>query len=248
MPLKVLRTEPRYLAIQRYVQELIEGPDYAPGDNIPSERVLADKLGANRMTVRKAIDRLVAAGLLERNSTSGTRLPPPKVTRPLNPRTSLGISRLVQISGGTPASRLLYFEAGRASASVAARLRIDEGADLMIFRRLWMVDTTPFCIETSHIPAVRVPGLAAEDLTSGRSLNALLRERYGISVFSGEREIGVVHCNEQEAKLLQLAPGDAALVLRLVSADTAGRPIEYLRSINHPQLVLFRTEMGEAQP
>ena len=48
--------KPLYLAIEDHVLDLIAGPDYGPGDKIPSERQLADALGANRMTVRKAID------------------------------------------------------------------------------------------------------------------------------------------------------------------------------------------------
>ncbi len=239
---------PLYLSIQQYVQALIEGPDYGPGDNIPSERLLAERLGANRMTVRKAIDRLVAMGLLERNSTSGTRIPPPRITRPLDPRTSLGISRLIQISGGEPGSRLLAFDTRPADIAVAARLGVPEGTQMVVIRRLWTVDATPFCIETSHLAAARVPGLSADDLAAGQSLHTLLRERYGIGAFSGEREIGVVRCSEAEATLLRLATCDAALVLRLINSDGAGRPVEYLRSINHPQLVLFRTSRELTPP
>ena len=57
-----------YRAIQEHLRALIAGPDYGPGDRVPSERTLAEQLGANRMTVRKAIDGLVAQGLLARRS------------------------------------------------------------------------------------------------------------------------------------------------------------------------------------
>lgn len=235
------RSLPLYLTIQRYVQELIDGPDYGPGDNIPSERLLAERLGANRMTVRKAIDRLVTMGLLERNSTSGTRIPRPRVARPLDPRTSLGISRLIQGGGGEPGSRLLGFDHLPANENTAIRLHLPEGSPLIVIRRLWTVDAIPFCIETSHIPAARVPGLSAKDLADGQSLHGLMRARYGVDVFSGEREIGLARCTEAEAGLLRLSPGDSGLVLRLINADGAGQPLEYLRSLNHPQLVVFRT-------
>lgn len=39
--------------------------EYLPGARLPSERELADSLGAGRMTVREAIARLVAQGILE---------------------------------------------------------------------------------------------------------------------------------------------------------------------------------------
>jgi GntR family transcriptional regulator len=235
------RTVPVYRAIQQHIREMIRGPGFAPGDRVPSERALAEHLGANRMTVRKAVDGLVAQGLLERNGTSGTRLPLPRVTRPVDAHTSLGIARIVQSAGGTPGNKLLHFEQARATPRAAARLGVAEGAELVAFRRLWTVNGTAFCIETSRIPAALVPGLAAEDLVAGQSLYALLRTRYGIGTTSAEREIAVACCTDPEARLLNLAPGTGCLLLRLVAYDDGGRPIEYMKSLNHPDMVVFRT-------
>jgi GntR family transcriptional regulator len=235
------RRTPIWQAIQRYIQDLIAGPDYGPGDRVPSERALAERLGANRMTVRKAIDGLVAMGKLERNGTSGTRIPRPRVTRPVDAYTAQGIARIIRAGGGTPGNKLLHFEQARAVGKIAARLQVPEGAELVVFRRLWTVNSSPFCIETSHLPADRVPGLAAEDLTAGQSLYGLLRDRYGITTRGAERLIGIGVSTELEAKLLHLKPGTAILLLRLLVLDDAGRPIEYMTSVNHPQLVVFKT-------
>jgi GntR family transcriptional regulator len=212
---------------------------------VPSERLLAETLGANRMTVRKAIDGLVAQGLLERNSTSGTRIPLPRVTRPADPRTSLGITRIIQRSGGTPGNKLLHFQEQPAGGRVAERLGVAEGTPIIVFRRLWTVDETPFCIETSHLPAQRVPGLAAEDLTAGQSLNALLRNRYSITTVSGERVIGVATCTEMESRLLRLPAHAPCLLLRLIVADQSGVPVEWTTSVNHPHLVVFKTDRSD---
>ena len=239
---------PVWQTIQRYVQDLIAGPDFGPGDRVPSERALAERLGANRMTVRKAIDGLVAMGKLERNGTSGTRIPRPRVTRPVDAHTAQGIARIVRAGGGTPGNRLLHFEQARASGKIAERLEVPEGAELVVFRRLWTVNEVPFCIETSHLPAERVPGLAAEDLTAGQSLYGLLRERYGITTRGAERLIGIGESTELEAKLLHLKPGTAILLLRLLVLDDGGRPIEYMTSVNHPQLVVFKTANAALDP
>ena len=235
------RRTPVWQAIQRHDENLIAGPDYGPGDRVPSERTLAEQLGANRMTVRKAIDGLVAVGKLERNGTSGTRIPLPRVTRPVDAHTAQGIARIIRAGGGTPGNKLLHFEQARATGKIAARLQVPEGAELVVFRRLWTVNTSPFCIETSHLPAERVPGLAAEDLMAGQSLYGLLRDRYGITTRGAERLIGIGASTEMEAKLLHLKPGTSILLLRLLVLDDAGRPIEYMASVNHPQLVVFKT-------
>ncbi len=239
---------PVYKAIQSFVLALVNGPDYGPGDRIPSERALAEQLGNSRMTVRKAIDGLVAQGVLERNSTSGTRIPLPRVTRPIDARNSLGITRIIQAGGGTAGNKLLHFEQTRASPQVAEHLQVEEGTDILVFRRLWTVNDTPCCIETSHLPLDLVPGLAAEDLMAGQSLYALLRERYGLGAVTGERQISVASVSDMETGLLNLPAGAACLVLRLEVYNDKGRPIEYMRSVNHPKLVMFKTSKAEMTP
>lgn len=235
------RGAPLYRQVEDYVLNLVGGPDYAPGDRIPSERMLAETLGVNRMTVRKAIDRLVERKLLERNGTSGTRLPLPHVARPIDVTSSLGITRIIRDGGGAPGNRLLHFGEAQASESIARRLDVPIGAELIMFRRLWTVDGEPFCIETSYLPAARFPDLMAEHLVAGQSLYAFLAERYGVAAASTDREIGVGAPTETEARLLQLARGEPTLVLRLVARDAQGRPFEYMKSANHPHHVVFRT-------
>jgi len=234
---------PAYRQIQDYLRELIAGPDYGPGDYIPSERILAEKLNRNRMTVRKAIDGLIALGLLERNSTSGTRIPAPRFTRPLDPFASQGIHRVIQDAGGTSGNKLLHFEQTKASAKVAARLQIPEGTDIILFRMLWTANETPVCVDTVHLPLALVPDLAAQDLLAAPYLYDLLRDRYGLQPMRGEREISVVSCSEIEARLLNLDVGTPCLSLVMQRFDDRERPIEYARSINHPSYVVFKTTL-----
>lgn len=234
------RAKPIYVEVQDYLLDLISGPDYGPGDRVPSERALADTLGINRMTVRKAIDKLVDRNVLERNGTSGTRVPLVQVTRPIEVQSSLGITRIIRNAGGNPGSKLLHFGEDKATESIARRLELPVGGELIMFRRLRSVNEEAFCIETSYLPATRFAGLVAEDLVTGQSLYELLRQRYGVEASARDREISVGIATDLEAKLLLLKPGSPTLVLRLVARDSDGRPIEYMKSVNHPHHVVFR--------
>jgi GntR family transcriptional regulator len=236
---------PVYLRIQQFLQEMVEGPDCSPGDKIPSERALAERLGASRMTVRKAIENLVGLGVLERDSTSGTRVAAPRVTRPINEGQSRSISQIVHSGGGKAGSKLLYFELSRASRKIAERLRVHLGAELVVIRRLRTVNDRPFCVETSLLPAHRVPGLAASDLSGDQSLYALLGERYDIELGTGDSLVSVAPATALEARFLDLQAGSPILLFRSLVFDKRGEPIEYLTSVNHPQLVAFRAMHSE---
>lgn len=231
----------RYQLVQRHIREMLGTADYAPGDRIPSERDLAERLGVNRLTVRRAVAELVQAGLLESNGTGGTRVARPRMVRPMESRPSVGIDRIIAQSGGVPGNRLVHFQVAPASAAVAERLRIPQGEEVVILRRVWSIDGCPFCVEATHLVSRLVPGLSADDLVAGQSLYALLRERHGIRTVNAERMIGLAYVGETDAKLLGMEVGAPALGLRLLVETPEGEAVEYTTSINNPALVAFGT-------
>jgi DNA-binding LacI/PurR family transcriptional regulator len=63
-------TIPKYLLVEDYIRQAIRQRKIV--DKLPGERVLARELGYSYMTIRKAIDNLVAEGLLYKVPTRGT--------------------------------------------------------------------------------------------------------------------------------------------------------------------------------
>ena len=60
----------KHVQVREYVRSLVAGAE--PGTPAPSERELVHHFGVARMTVRQALDALVAEGLLERIPGRGT--------------------------------------------------------------------------------------------------------------------------------------------------------------------------------
>lgn len=224
---------------------MIEDEKLRPGDRIPSERDLADVLGLSRQTVRRALEDLVREGTLERRSTSGTHVATSRpFVRHVGTRRSGSIYRAVLRGGHAPSLRLLFFEQIAASRVVAAHLRLPPRAPLIVIRRLLSVDGVPVCIETSHLPAERVPGLVAADILEAGSLYELLQARYGLEFGDREATISAEVVLPRDAELLGLEPGMSVLVYRVDVADPDGRPIEHTISINHPTRVMFSTSLA----
>ena len=63
---------PLYIQIQDIIIKKIEERIFLPGEMIPSERKMAETYGVNRMTVKRAIEKLVEEGYLVRKPGSGT--------------------------------------------------------------------------------------------------------------------------------------------------------------------------------
>lgn len=189
-----------------------------PGDRLPGERELAEALGAARMTVRHAMDALVAEGLLERRHGSGTYVLPRPVVR------FLGLTSFTQDlreRGLEPGSRLLAFEERPAEPEVAGRLRVAPGTATLRFTRLRTGDGRPMALETTEIARGLVPGLGPDDLTG--SLYELLARRYGIVPASATVTLEAELPDPATIGLLELPPTVATLRVRMVDADARGR-------------------------
>lgn len=226
---------------QNLIRRLLQDTGMSPGDRIPSERELAERFGISRMTVRKAINNMVDAQLLERRGTAGTFIPERAVVRPLSKRYSTAISEVVGQRGHKPGARLLFFEQAKADENVARRLRLEDGGPVIVIKRLRLSDGVPFCVETSYLPQHRVPGLVAADVFDAPSLYALLRDRFGLTFAQSDFHVSVAAPPPAEADLLGLPPTTGALSMRSTIYDREGVPSEYLVSWNHPDRVAFES-------
>ncbi|SEO65056.1 GntR family transcriptional regulator [Actinacidiphila rubida] len=211
--------------VREHLMELVEAR--APGDPIPSERVLCEQLGVSRPTLRSAVDELVATGLLVREHGRGMFVARAKITQELAP--DRDGHRLPQASG-TWASRVLEFTTVRAGARVGRRLRISPAAEIAYIARLRLVDGEPMAIEYLHVPAVLVPGLRPADMEAG-DFYELLRDRHGLRVREAVQSIEPTVTNEEEARLIGVPVLSPALLFERLTCDDTGRPVEYVHSV-----------------
>lgn len=236
--------QPLYMQVEATLREMIEDVEFGPGDRIPSERELSETLGVSRMTIRRAIENLIQTGVLERRSTNGTFVRIPDVVRPIGPLQTLSITEM--LDGKESVAKLLHFDVIRAPRKVAERLQLRVGEQVVHIKRLRSISELPFCIETTYVPLEFVPGLTRADFSGNTSFYQLLQTRFDIALGVSTEEIRIAYCSTEEARLLELDEGHAVLYMKSTIFDEQGRPIEYLKSINHPDRVIFR--LHSAQP
>lgn len=233
---------PLYLQVEATIKEMIEDSIYSYGDQIPSERELSEQLGISRMTVRRAIQNLIDHGVLERRSTSGTYVRQPQVQRGMGKEKTMGLTQLLRGEGVIAGSKLLSFDILRAPLKIADRLNIRLGAQVVVLRRLRLANGAPFCIETSCIPHDLVPGLTASDFVNPQaSLYGIMQDRYGIRLDSNDETLKISFATHEEAEHLEIQEDDPVILLRSVVKDDTGRCVEYLKSVNHPDRVIFHS-------
>lgn len=207
-------------SIRSRLAELIER--YEIGSTIPPERELAAQLGVARMTVRRAMDDLAAAGLVKREQGRGTFVMRPKVAKQM---AMTSFTDGMRERGLTPGSDVIDFRRLYATAVQARALRIPAGEPVFRFTRLRSADGEPVGLEKTWVAASNVPGLERADLRG--SWYELLAERYGIQVMTGTSIVEVGYAAEREAKLLNCETGAALLRIETTSYGANGRIVDF---------------------
>lgn len=217
-------------AVRDRLRELIDLRQ--PGEALPSERDLSERLGVSRPTIRAAIDDLARDGLLVRQRGRGTFTSPspapPKVSQELTP-IAVG-DYAVPPAEGTWVSRVITFDQLQADARLARRMSLSPGHPLQHIVRLRLVDEIPMAIERILIPADLVPALKPADVESG-SLYALLRVRYEVVAATATQTTEPTVTDPEESSLLTVPLHSPALFFERTTKDPNDKVIEHTRSI-----------------
>jgi GntR family transcriptional regulator len=211
----------KHVQVREYVRNLIQGAE--PGSPAPSERELVQHFGVARMTVRQALDALVAEGLLERVPGRGTFVARTKID--VQVRLSSYTEEMAR-RGMKPDARSLLARMESAGPGVARALEINEGDKIVHWQRLRFADGIPMCIEDAYLADAIVPGFL--DLPLPTSLYDDLKRR-DIMPTWGEDSVDADLARRDEAKLLGINEG--APVLRIARRAFAGNlAVEVSRS------------------
>ncbi|MCL3860338.1 GntR family transcriptional regulator [Actinotalea sp. K2] len=212
----------KHVRVRDYLRSLVTH-ELTVGDLIPSERMLCDRFGVSRMTVRQAVDALVVEGLLDREQGRGTFVAPSKVD--LEVRLS-SFGEEMRRRGLTPSSTVLAAEVTSATPDVADALELVPGERVLYLHRIRHADGEPMAIEQTWVPWSLAPDLF--DGGPPGSVYGELRAR-GVEPDWGEDTVAASEVDAHDAELLGLRTG--AAVLRLTRRTFAGdRACAYSRS------------------
>ncbi|NMV36580.1 GntR family transcriptional regulator [Ralstonia insidiosa] len=219
---------PRYQQLRDDLAAQIAQQHWRPGDAIPTEVELAKTYNVAVGTVRKAVDVLVAEGLLERFQGRGT------FVRRASFASSLFRFFRFQSEAGErriPESRILKRDVLDAPSAPAAGLQIETGAPVIRLTRLRLLDSAPLLAEEIWLPHDRFADLATLDLGAfGDLLYPLYESHCGQIIASAEETLTAEAVNATYARLLRIQAGDPVMVIERVARGYDRTPLEWRRS------------------
>jgi len=229
---------PLYLQLQRRIAEAVASGRLGAGDSLPAERDLAAMTGLSRVTVRKAIQALVAAGQLIQRHGSGTFVAP-RVER-LEQALSLLTSFTEDMArrGRTVDSLWLSRRIDAPAPEEVMALGLRAGDRVARLERVRRSDGVPLAIERAALPLTALPDPASVET----SLYAALQAR-GFRPVRAVQRISAANLSPRDADLLAVPAGVAGLRIERIGYLPDGRVVEYTRSLYRGDAYDFAVEL-----
>jgi GntR family transcriptional regulator len=195
---------------------------FAAGSRLPPERELCALLGISRVTLRKALGKLVEDGVLRPSHGRGWYVASGGAHRDW-PNNLESFTETARRMGLAASSRILRAEAAPATIDEGEELAIAPGTPVFHLQRVRMLDAVPIAMDDALVPLAVLPPLDGVDFTTA-SLYELLT-RAGLDLSRAESTIEAREADALAAGNLGIAVGTPMLFLRQVVVDSADRPI-----------------------
>lgn len=232
---------PLYEQIRQLIVAALAAGEWRPGDALPSEAALAERFAASPGTVRRALDELAAAHLVERRQGSGTF-----VSTHAAPRQPYRFLRLVPDDADEVFTReLLGCRRLRASAEVARALALRTAEPVIEVRRLLHRRGRPVVLDELWLAERHFEGLSAE-VIEGHSgaLYALFEARFGVHMVRAEEKLRAVGATPEAARLLQVPEGQPLLSVERLAFTYGDRPVELRRGLYYTDSDHYRNDLN----
>lgn len=208
-----------YQKIQKYIQTHIASGELAIGDKLPSERTLQEHFNSTRITVREALNRLEAEGLIYSQKRRGWFVTPNKLK--WRPATKVNFYQLAQEQGFTPNTHVLSIEK-QENLSLNQHF---SGDTLYKIERVRSLDGRPIMFEQINCDASRFDDLESQPLNG--SITTIMTSHYHVDINNEECVISVTVLPDDVAKSLEKNSGAPCLKVIRQRYESIGILIDY---------------------
>lgn len=215
---------PAYYQLAQILERKIKQGVWQPGSVLASESELAQHYGLSRMTVRRALDKLVELGLVYAEKGRGTFVASPQVEKATFQ--FLGFHEDMQRRGLAPDARLLEAKVVAAPPRAARGLEVPVGSKVLFYRRVLLANGEPLVYDRKYLRYAKGKPILENDLAY-LPLPEAVAQHSDVAPVSSRLSIQATVVREEEASLLQVPAGTPAFYIEQVICAADGRPVGY---------------------
>ncbi len=215
---------------------------------LPSELALTQEFGVARVTVRKALERLVAEGRIVRTPGRGTVPVEPKARRsaaadaPPALASAGGLLENIVSMGLRTSVKVIDCALLRASEAVAQALQLPAEARVQKAVRVRSTREGPLSHITTWVPEALARGFGRRELA--RQPILLLLEASGVKIGRATQTISARLADATTARLLDVSVGSALLAVNRLVLDANDRPVQWLHGLYRPDRYAYEMQLS----
>lgn len=209
--------------IREYIESLISHKALNKQNKLPAERLLCERFGITRITLRQAMAQLETEGFIYRQHHRGWYISPPRIL--YDPTKNLSFTALVLSQDRIPLNRILSSKKIIADPAMRKALQLaDHEQDVYLIERLRSVDGRPVMVEHLYINAALCEGILGYPIE--QSLTELLKQHFAVEIVRSSVNLHSTALTHEQAKELNGAAGTPSISVVRTNYDQRGRVIE----------------------
>lgn len=222
---------PRYLQMAGELREAILAGDFAKGQPFPTETVLCKRYDVSRFTVREALRRLQAEGLIERRRGSGTIVQRAAARGGALHQPMSNVGELLQYARDS-AVTYAPVERGPLPPEIAVQLASETGGEWASFRGVRRHDegAQPIAVTDAYFHERLGDAVERLDLAAG-TLFSQIERLSGVAIGTVTQDIQAVAADATTAAALEIDEGAPVLRILRCYLDLKGQLFEI--SVSH---------------
>ena len=232
-------TPPLYFKIEMDLRKKIMARKYVPGQLLPSERDLMQVYNVSRLTVREAINRLVAQGMVKKKQGKGTFVSEPTTDHMVGSLTSS--SEVFLLKNYVVKTKVIESKVTVPSSEICTKLRLG-GCDqekIFYLERVRYANHKPVAHIKCYLPYGPIENIENIDF-SVAALYRTLEDYFRLELYEAYEVIEAAGVDGRSAALLELEPGAPVLLNERTAYLKDGSIIEY-------EKVLYRSDIFKYQ-
>lgn len=197
--------------IEGYLLNYIKDNNLSPGDRLVSERELCEKFSASKMTVSKAISRLVLIGKIKTVRGSGIFVGEKALEKEINKLTSFTDD--LKALGKSPKTKIVEFVVSAINHEKQKKcLGLDNEDLVYILKRLRYDSEKPIAYDVAYINPKVIPNIDINEM--GESFYEYIKKEYDIKIYYADQEVTCIAASDHIADLLCISPGEPVILTK----------------------------------
>lgn len=219
----------KYEQIALDLQDKILSGKYKENEQLPLEKEMCEHYNVSRITIKKAVDKLVMSGLVIKRRGSGT------FVKSVDNENVHEISKSKQFSGFTNAyldkkvtSKIIDFKVVNPTEEIAKKLKMNSSDFVYYICRVRYADNEPYVIEYTYMPIDIVIGLKRDILE--KSIYEYIEKKLKLKIKSAHRTVRALLPTELEQEYLEASKYTPLLEVEQIGFLDNGQPFEYSKA------------------